>query len=418
MSFDIALSGIQAINEALDQTSHNIANAGTYGYKSGRANFSALVAGDHPAGTAIGSVSQNIGLSGGVLNTGRSLDASINGRGFFVTRTASNEIQYTRVGIFDTSNNGYLIDASGRTVQGYALTPPSTVLGALGDIKIPQGQIPAVASTKAGYVGNMSADWKVPTVATFQDVNANPVTAATPPDPLCYNMSQSSVVYDTLGTQHTLTQYFAAAGGGVVNVYYTLDGNDTATPTQLGFNPANGQMNAVAGAAVPPAPGTFSVTLPTPVAGTLATLNPIVVDYTGSTFFAGKATTTVSTTDGYASGVFSNVELAKDGSVIAKYSNGQSQTVAMIALATFPDEAALTAVNDTSWTASIGSGSALTSTAGTGLTGTLNTSSLEQSNVDITSELVGLMTSQRNYQANSKVIQTESTMMQSLMQAI
>jgi flagellar hook protein FlgE len=418
MSFDIALSGIQAINEALDQTSHNIANAGTYGYKSGRANFSALVAGSQPTGTAIGSVTQNIGLSGGVLNTGRALDASINGRGFFITKTASNEIQYTRVGIFDTANNGFLVDASGRRVQGFALTPPSTVLGAQGDISIPQGQIPAVASTKIGYVGNMSADWTVPTVTPFSAVGGLPVTPTTPADPLSYNMSQSSVVYDTLGTQHTLTQYFSAVGGGggAVNVNYVLDGTDTNVTTQLVFSPATGQLTSVGGVATPP--GSFSVTLPTPSATTGATLNPVAIDYTGSTFFAGKATTTVNSADGYASGVFSNVELAKDGSVIAKYSNGQSQTVAMIALATFPDEGALTAVNDTSWEASIGSGTALSSTPGSGQNGTLNTSSLEQSNVDITSELVGLMTSQRNYQANSKVIQTESTMLQSLMQAI
>ncbi len=420
MSFDIALSGIQAINEALDQTSQNIANAGTYGYKSGRANFSALVAGSQPEGTSIGSLSQNIGLSGGVLNTGRALDASINGRGFFITKTGSNEIEYTRVGIFDTSDNGYLIDATGRRVQGFALTPPSTVLGAQGDIKIPQGQIPAVASAKVGYVGNMSADWTVPTVTPFQAVGGGGVTPATPADPLSYNMSQSSVVYDTLGGQHTLTQYFSAtATPGVINVNYVLDGTDTGTPaTPLAFSPATGQLTSVGGVAVPP--GSFSVPLPggAPAPTTGATLNPIAVDYTGTTYFAGKATTTVSTSDGYASGVFSNVELAKDGSVVAKYSNGQSQTVAMIALATFPDEGALTAVSNTSWIASNGSGTALTGTPGTGMAGTLNTSSLEQSNVDITSELVGLMTSQRNYQANSKVIQTESTMLQALMQAI
>ena len=418
MSFDIALSGIQAINEALDQTSHNIANAGTYGYKSGRANFSALVTGSQPQGTAVGSVSQNIGLSGGVLNTGRALDASINGRGFFVTRTASNEIQYTRVGIFDTSDNGFLIDAAGRRVQGYAVTPPSTVLGAQGDITIPQGQIPAVASTKIGYVGNMSADWIAPAVP-FGAVGGGAVTPLAPADPLSYNMSQSSVVYDTLGTQHTLTQYFYAAAApappGQINVNYVLDGTAIGAPgaadAALTFS-STGQMTA------PVPPGTVLVTLPALVAATGATLNPINIDYTGTTFFAGKATTTNNSWDGYASGVFSNVELAKDGSVVAKYSNGKSQTVAMIALATFPDEGALTAVNDTSWTASIGSGTALTSTPGSGMAGTLNTSSLEQSNVDITSELVGLMTSQRNYQANSKVIQTESTMLQSLMQAI
>jgi flagellar hook protein FlgE len=123
MSFDIALSGIQAINDSLDTTSHNIANAGTYGYKSSRANFSTLVAGNQQTGVMVGSITQNIGLQGGILNTGRALDASINGRGFFITKDATGETQYTRVGIFDASKDGYLIDASGRKVQGYAVDP-------------------------------------------------------------------------------------------------------------------------------------------------------------------------------------------------------------------------------------------------------------------------------------------------------
>src|SRR5471032_3274751 len=152
MSFDIALSGIQAINEELDQTSHNIANAGTYGYKSTRANFSTLIAGNQPTGTEIGSTTQSIGLAGGTLNTGRALDASIAGRGFFVVKdAASGQSEYTRVGIFDTSKDGFLIDASGRKVQGFGIKPPSNILGALGDITIPNGQIPAVASTKLNY---------------------------------------------------------------------------------------------------------------------------------------------------------------------------------------------------------------------------------------------------------------------------
>jgi flagellar hook protein FlgE len=406
MSFDIALSGIQAINEALDVTSHNIANAGTYGYKSGRANFSALVAGNQVTGTAIGSVTQSIGLSGGLLGTGRALDASINGRGFFVTKTASNETQYTRVGIFDKSDTGFLIDAAGRRVQGFPVTPPSTALGPLGDIKIPSGQIPAVASTKIDYVGNMSSDWTVPTVAWTAP------TATTPPDPLSFNMPKATLIYDTLGGQHSVTQYFVTTAPGAIDVHYVLDGLETGTPTSLTFDPATGQM------LTPASPGTVSVamTTPDPVSG--ATINPITYNYTGTTYFAGKPNTATNQPDGYPSGVFSNVELGADGSVVAKYSNGQHQTVAMLALATFPDEGGLTAVSDTSWTASTTSGAALTDVAGGGMAGTLNTSSLEQSNVDITSELVGLMTSQRNYQANSKVIQTESTMLQSLMQAI
>ena len=122
MSFDIALSGIQAINESLDVTSHNIANAGTYGFKAGRANFSSLVAGSQVTGTQIGSTTQNIGLAGGILNTGRSLDASINGRGFFVTKASDNTLQYTRVGIFDVRNTtDILLVAAGGLVMGIQL---------------------------------------------------------------------------------------------------------------------------------------------------------------------------------------------------------------------------------------------------------------------------------------------------------
>ncbi|MES2348058.1 MAG: flagellar hook-basal body complex protein, partial [Pseudomonadota bacterium] len=209
MSFDIALSGIQAINEALDVTSNNIANAGTYGYKSSRANFSSLVAGDQPTGVNIGSHTQNIGLSGGLLNTGRSLDAAINGAGFFMVKDGSNNINYTRVGIFDTSKDGFLVDASGRRVQGAVITPPSTQPGAQGDIAIPTGQIPAVVSDKVNYIGNLSADWPVTAFPAA-------VTPTTPPDPSTFSMSKATVVYDTLGGQHTLTQYFGATGPGTI----------------------------------------------------------------------------------------------------------------------------------------------------------------------------------------------------------
>lgn len=441
MSFDIALSGIQAINEQLDTVSHNIANAGTFGFKSGRANFSAMVAGSQPTGTEIGSVTQSIGLSGGVLNTGRSLDASINGRGFFVTKTAAGETQYTRVGIFDTSKTfeqtdaagnktqiSYLVDASGRKVQGFPQTPPSTVLGALGDITVPTGQIPAVASGKMGYVGNLSADWVAPANGwTAPDPTTTPPTTA---DPLSFNLTKATIIYDSLGAQHTLTQYFVKTGPGV-DVHFVLDGKDMGAPLSMTFSPATGQMTNPNPA---PAPGgtagVFQLQLPAPGAAgappsgaTLgvtvgATANLLEINYTGTTMFAGEATTSSNYADGYASGVFAGIDLAQDGSVVAKYSNGQKQSVGKIAVAAFPDEGALTSISDTSWVASNESGTALVGTPGDGMAGTLNTSSLEQSNVDVTSELVGLMTSQRNYQANSKVIQTESTMMQSLMQAI
>ncbi|AQR69096.1 flagellar biosynthesis protein FlgE [Janthinobacterium sp. LM6] len=392
MSFDIALSGIQSINQQLNSTSNNIANAGTYGFKSSRANFSAMYAGSRATGTEVGSITQSMSLNGGVLNTGRALDAAIDGRGYFVTRDAQNTMTYSRVGIFSASNEGKLIDSNGRLVQGYAAVKGSTTLGTMGDMNIPTGQIPAVASTKLAYAANMSSEWTIKTPA-FDKTNE-----------LSYNSAKSSIVYDSLGAKHSVGQYFVKTATGV-DVHYTLDNADLGTVTSMTFN-TSGKLNMTA-------PVNLALGTPTGAAPL-----SIAIDYTGTTQFAGEATTSTDRADGYASGTYTGVELADDGSVVAKYTNGQKQSIGVIALATFPDEGALTAVNDTSWVASTTSGTAMYDRPGVGMAGKLTTSSLEQSNVDITSELVGLMTSQRNYQANSKVISTENAMLQSLMQAL
>ncbi|MRW85869.1 flagellar hook-basal body complex protein [Pseudoduganella sp. FT26W] len=427
MSFDIALSGIQAINESLDVTSHNIANAGTYGYKANRANFATLVAGSQLNGVTVGSTTQNIGLSGGILNTGRALDASISGRGFFVTRAADNSLQYTRVGIFDTSLDGYLVDASGRRVQGKTITPPATEPGAEGDLKIPVGAIPAQITKSATYVGNLSADWAVKTPPAM-----GTVTPSSPPDATTYNTFKTTNLYDSLGTQHVLTQYFTMTGstGGVatVRVSYALDGNGLdGAEKDLTFNTTNGQLNPDTDSDKTVNTLDMAALLPDTTDATLwpkftngANMNAtVVVNYTGTTFFSGETSVASNTPDdGYSAGSFSGVSLGSDGSVIAKYTNGQTQTVGKVVLASFANEGGLTQVSDTSWEASAASGNANTDLVGVGVNGQINVATLEQSNVDITSELVGLMTSQRNYQANSKVIQTESTMLQSLMQAI
>jgi flagellar hook protein FlgE len=414
MSFDIALSGIQAINESLNTTSQNIANAGTYGYKSSRANFSSLVAGDTPTGVMIGSTTQSIGKQGGILNTGRGLDASINGRGFFITKDPSTgQTEYTRVGIFDASKDGFLVDASGRKVQGYPIATGSTTLGALGDVPIPTGSIPAVVSEKMTYVGNLSADWKEPAAAWGTPVA---VDADNPPDPSTFSMSKASVIYDTLGGKHTLTQYFSRTGATTtgVTVHYLLDGEAAGTTT-MDFSPTTGQLTSINADA--DATG-YALDISAVAAANGGAFKVLNIDYTGTTGFAGEATTTTNNADGYAAGTFTGVALSEDGSIVASYNNGQKQTVGRLAIATFPDEGALTNINGTSWIESVSSGAALVNAPGVGMGGNINIASLEQSNVDITSELVGLMTSQRNYQANSKVIQTESTMLQSLMQAI
>ncbi|HEY0685245.1 MAG TPA: flagellar hook-basal body complex protein [Steroidobacter sp.] len=395
MSFNIALSGINAINTELNAISNNIANAGTYGFKSSRANFAAMYSGTQAMGTEASSLTQSIDIGGGILTTGRSLDASLQGRGFFVTRDTTGAEVYTRVGIFSVDKDGYLSDSFGRRVQGYAAVANSTALGAFGDLQIPTGQIPAQPSTTLNYVGNLSADWTVPTVAPFDST-----------DPQSFNGSMVSVVYDSLGVQHSVTQYFVKTGTNQVTVHYSSDGVALPTTTVLDFN-TSGQLVAPA--------GTVPLALGTPPGAAPLTLD---VSYAGTTQSAGEATTTTNATNGYAAGTYLGLQLSEDGGVMAQYSNGEKQRVGTLAVATFPAEGALIPISDTAWTTSTASGAPLYFTPGSGMAGTLTPGSLEQSNVDMTAQLVQLMSSQRNYQANTKVIATENEMMQALMQAV
>jgi flagellar hook protein FlgE len=394
MSFEIALSGINAINTSLETISNNIANTGTYGFKSSRANFSSMVAGLQPTGTQVTSLTQSVDVGGGVLSTGRGLDAAIQGRGYFTVRDTAGQTFYTRAGVFSTDKDGYVVDGVGRRAQGYAALAGG-VQGAIGDLQVPNGQVAAQATTSLGYVGNLSADWTPPTATPFDHTY-----------PLSFNASTLSVVYDSRGSQHTLAQYFVANSTNQVTVHYTFDGTDLGTMTTLNFG-TDGQLVSPTGR-VPLALGT------PPGAAPLS----IDVDYTGTTQFAGEATTLVNAADGYASGTLVGVQLGEDGTVFGQYSNGQKQSVGTLALATFPAENKLTPVDDTSWTASVGSGAALYFRPGSGMAGKLITGSVEQSNVNLTGELVSLMTAQRNYQANTKVVSAENEMMKTLMQAV
>jgi flagellar hook protein FlgE len=285
MSFAIALSGIQAINESLETTSNNIANAATYGFKSSRANFASVYAGTSANGVEVGSLTQTIGQNGSTQTTGRGLDAAIEGRGFFVGRDPQGGLTYTRVGIFSTDTKGYLVDSNGKKVQGYGPTNGGA-LGPMGDIQVPTGQIPAVATKNIAFIGNLSADWKVP------------ATAFDPSRSSTYNMVKQSIAYDSLGTQHTVSQYFVKKDDNTVNVFYALDGAapaSTTTPnTTLGFG-ADGMLTTTA-------PATLAMPATAGAAG-----GTLSIDYTGTTRFAGEATTTTNRSDGYASGAFIGV---------------------------------------------------------------------------------------------------------------
>lgn len=399
MSFQIALSALQAINTQLDSISNNIANTGTTGYKSSRTNFAAMYANESPNGVQAASSTQTLDINGGLLSTGRNLDVAIAGKGYFMVTDNTGVTNYTRTGMFDIDNNGFVVDHMGRKVQGYAMQDGSNALGALGNLNVPTGQIPAQASSKIDFVGNLSADWTAP-AAAFD-----------PADPQSYNSSTVSVVYDSVGKQHTITQYFVKdAATGNVNVHY-YNQNTVLGQGALEFS--------LDGKLLPASVNSAALTF-TPTENGVVTANPVEVNfnYTGTTQYAGDTSTTTNAADGYASGSMVNVQIGEDGALNVQYSNGMVQRLGMLALASFRSESGLAPVDGTSWQATAKSGVALIGTPGSGQFGELASKQLEQSNVEVATELVDLMGAQRNYQANTKVISAQNEIMQSLMQAI
>lgn len=393
MSFNIALSGINAITGQLNQISNNIANSGTVGFKSGRANFASSYINAMPQGVAIGSTSQSMDITGGMLSTGRGMDAAIQGRGFFVTRDTDGSMVYSRAGMFTADADGNVIDFLGRRVQGYAA---GGAAGALGDLKVPTGPIPAQASSSLAFAGNMSADWDEPTVQPFDK-----------DDPKSYNGMSVATVYDSMGREHSVTQYFVKGPGNQVEVHYAMNGDDVIMPpTRMRFDD-KGQMLAPIGA--------VTVDLGTPNGA--APLS-IALSYDGTTMFGGEQTTVKNRADGYRSGTVTGVQLAEDGSIEVQYSNGQKMSAGTVAIATFQNENGLVPIDGSGWQASNATGEPLFGVPGAGMAGKLAVGAVEQSNVNMTEELVNLMGAQQNYQANSKVLSTENEMMRTLMQAL
>ncbi|VWC73955.1 flagellar hook protein FlgE [Burkholderia contaminans] len=391
MSFNIALSGIKAINGQLGEISQNIANAGTYGYKAGRANFSAFYLGSAPGGVMVGSTSQAMNVAGSLVSTGSGMDAALPGKGFFVTRDANGALVYSRVGRFGTDQHGNVIDYMGRKVQGYAADGG----GQIGDLGIAGGGIPAKASESVAYAGNMSADWVVPSNGTFAK-----------DDPQSYNRMSSQSVLDSLGREHVVNQYFVKGPDNQVTVHYTMDGDAVGAPVEMTFDEH--------GALISPT-GKVALDLGTP-AGAAALA--VQIDYSGTTMFGGDATTTRRSADGHKSGTVTGVVLTEDGSLEVQYSNGKKTIAGQLAVATFQNADGLVSASGTGWHASAAAGEALYGAAGAGPIDKLVVGALEQSNVELTEELVNLMSAQQSYQANSKVLSTENEMVRTLMQTL
>jgi flagellar hook protein FlgE len=395
MSFQIALSGLNAASTDLQITSNNIANANTTGFKSSRGEFADVFSGDSVGignGVRLTEVRQEF-TQGNVEITARQLDLAISGNGFFIT-SDNGSLLYSRVGAFGLDATGIVQNAEGERLQIYEPVPGTGGFnqGQLSDLVIAADTAPPEASTLVDMNINLPADATPPTVAPFD-----------PNDPLSYNHSTSTVLFDSLGVSHTATYFFTrTAGGWTVN--QTLDGAAVGGSEPFTFN-STGTIASPPGGNIP------SVTVPLTNGANALTVSLQLGD---TTQFGDDFTVNSINPDGQAEGRLRGIEIDQTGIVFARFSNGQSETLGKVALANFSNPEGLQKVSDTSFQETFGSGVAQRGEATESNFGLLQSGALESSNVDLTEQLVRLITSQRLFQANAQVISTLDTLAQTI----
>lgn len=402
MSFRIALSGLNASSADLNVISNNIANVSTTGFKKSRSDFADIF-----SSASIGAVSTAIGSGvnvskvdqqfsqGNIGFTDNGLDLAISGQGFFRLSDNGSTV-YSRAGSFGIDRDGYVTNAKNQRLTAYLADNNGNVTGALGDLQLNTADILPQASSSVDVGVNLDAG------------STAPINAFDSTDPSTYNNSTSLTLYDSLGNSHLGTIYFRKTAANTWDTHLFVDGTE-ATPSVSGavtFNsdgtlatPANGQVAyngfPVAGA------NNLSLTL------NYGSASP--TSQFGSNFGVNSLSQ-----NGYASGRLSGIDISDTGIILARYTNGQSKTLGQVALANFANSQGLRQLGDTSWAESYESGVALVGPPGSASLGAIQSGALEGSNVDLTEQLVNMITAQRNFQANSQVIKTEDTITQTI----
>lgn len=407
-------SGLTAHGDAINVVGDNIANVSTVGFKSGSANFNDILGqrtngGQNlGAGVKMGSVSQAFG-QGSFLQSGGSLDYAIQGGGFFEVVGENDGIEgsyYTRNGRFSLNNEGMMVNQDGLRVQGYQVDANGDPTGGVGDIEI-SGQSPPVATTTADMELNL-------------DPNAAGAGPFDPLDPAGTSDYQTSAtVYDSLGNAHDVQMFFTNNGAGAFEWHAMVDGSELngGTPGTLteiadgtlGFD-TNGNLD--------------TETLNASSADFLGATAGQAIQFdfgdaittdggtgSGSSMVAGASTVESFDQDGREPGDLIDVITSENGTVSGLYSNGETEPLAKLALASFRAPENLRREGDQLWSASRDSGQALLGEAGTSGRGSVASGALEGSNVDLGDELVTLIAYQRAFQANARTISTADEML-------
>jgi len=401
MSFQQGLSGLNVAAKNLDAIGNNVANATTIGYKAARAEFADVFAGTMGGGggsqvgigAAVAAVKQQF-TQGNIVTTQNPLDVAINGSGFFRLSTGGT-VSYTRNGQFSLDKDGYFVSNSGARLTGYGADASGQIVASTpNDLKVSFANLAPQATTDARVAMNLDSRATVP-VAAF---NAN--------DPATYNSSTAMTVYDSQGNAHTLTLYFRKTAANTWDVNGAMDGTAIggAALGALTFDTSGGLA----------ADQTFALSIPM----TNGAADPLAFDLT---FPAGQAVqygvnfaVSQLQQDGYTTGRLSGFSISDDGVILGRYTNGQSRAQGQIALANFINPQGLVAEGNNQWSETSDSGQPVVGSPGAGSLGGVQSGALEEANVDMTEELVKMITAQRVYQANAQTIRTQDQILQTL----
>lgn len=399
MSFQQGLSGLNAAAKGLDAVSNNVSNAATIGFKGASAQFADVFAASIAGGGA-GQIGIGVNLSqvkqsftqGNISVTNNPLDVAINGGGFF-RMSDGGAITFTRNGQFLVDKDGYVVNSAGARLTGYVANAAGVIVpSSPTELTISNADLTPNATTTGTLGLNMDSR------------DAVPAAAFNYADPTTYNSSTAMTVYDSLGNSHILSLYFRKTAANTWQVYTGLDGaapapaaGTTMTFTSAGAVNTGGNIGPLA----------FAVT-------TGAAALSISLDLTAATQYGSTFGVNSMTQNGYTSGRLSGLSISSEGIIQGRYSNGQSRDLGQIVLANFANPNGLQSLGANQWSETAASGQPLIGAPNSGSLGALQSAAVEESNIDLTGELVNMITAQRNYQANAQSIKTQDAVMQTL----
>ncbi len=416
MSFQQGLSGLNASSKNLEVIGNNIANANTYGSKVSRAEFADVYAaalngaGTNTVGigTRLGAVAQQF-TQGTITTTDNPMDLALNGAGFFQLSDGASAVTFSRNGQFKVDREGYIVNSGQQRLMGYAADGQGVIQrGQPVSLQLPTAGVSPAASTAVAVEMNLDSRLAVTAPAAGAPIDFN--------DSDTYNNATSLTVYDIQGQQVALSYYFQKSAADTWNVFATANGNPVldaggalAPITTITF-PLDGSAPTA-----PVGPVAFDVpATATANGGATIPIAGVTLDLSGATQFGSPFGVTDMTQDGYAAGVLAAIAVEANGIITARYSNGQSRPAGQIELANFRNAQGLQPVGDNAWARTFASGDPVLGVPGDGNLGSLTAGALEESNIDLTGELVNMITAQRTYQANAQTIKTQDQVLQTL----